>query len=418
MANVITAVGVAILLTATAFGRPGSGPKPLLDPSQGDGGVSAFYVWDKEVPASPGKLLRQEPLPENLMLANASKGLRVLYISTNGIDGKTPIAVSGAVYFPRGKPPSAGWPVIAWGHGHTGVADVCAPSWAPRRQRDIDYLNAWLAEGFAIAATDYQGLGTPGGHPWGVLRAEAYSLIDSARSAITAFPELSDSVILIGQSQGSRAVLSASLFAHQYAPRFKFNGTVATGVAVAPPFSLETKTPQIPILPRTGGGTNARLAVESLFRFVALDAGFHPADYLSDVAKPVFEAARTGCSAAMEQAVDQNGVTTQNVFKKNPEAAAANAARYLRFPRTRFAHPVFIGTGLDDITEVPQSQYNFIMAACSEGSTVEAHYYPGKDHSGAVNASLVDSVPFVKKIIAGQMVASNCDAVKPPASTH
>jgi hypothetical protein len=420
MASAITAVDIAILVAATAFGRPASGSKPVLDPSQGDGGVSAFYVWDKEVPGTPGKLLRQEPLPENLMLAKASKGLRVLYTSTNGIDGKTPITVSGAVYFPKGKPPSGGWPVVAWGHGHTGVADVCAPSWAPqrRRERDVEYLNAWLAEGFAIAATDYQGLGTPGGHPWGVLRAEGYSLIDSARSAIAAFPELSDTAILIGQSQGSRAVLSASLFAHHYARSFKFKGTVATGVAVAPPFSLETKAPQIRVPPRTGGGANARLAVESLFRFLALDRGFHPADYLNDAAKPAFEASRTGCSASIEQAVAENGLTTENVFKKDPTAAVANAEQYLRFPRTRFAHPVFIGTGLDDITEPPQSQYNFIMAACHEGSTVEAHYYPGKDHSGAVNASLVDSIPFVKKILAGQRVASNCDVVRPPPSTR
>jgi hypothetical protein len=164
----------------------------------------------------------------------------------------------------------------------------------------------------------------------------------------------------------------------------------------------------------TGGGANARLAVESLFRFLALDKEFHPADYLSDSAKPAFEAARTGCNAAIEETADHDGVTTENVFKKSPEAAAANAAKYLRFPRARFAHPVFIGTGLDDITAYPQAQYNFIMAACHEGSTVEAHYYPGKDHSGAVNASLVDSVPFVKKILAGQRIASNCNAVRPP----
>jgi hypothetical protein len=54
------------------------------------------------------------------------------------------------------------------------------------------------------------------------------------------------------------------------------------------------------------------------------------------------------------------------------------------------------------------------MAACHEGSTVEAHYYEGSDHSGAVNASLVDSVPFVKKLLAGQRIAGNCHNVRPP----
>jgi hypothetical protein len=418
MSKPIAAVAVMLVTVAGAFEASVPGPKPIVDPSQGDGGVSAFYVWDKEVPGTPGRLLRQEPLPENLMLANSSKGLRILYTSTDGIDGKTPITVSGAVYLPKGTAPSKGWPVVAWGHGHTGVADVCAPSWAPRRQRDIDYLNAWLDQGYAIVATDYQGLGTPGGHPWGVLKAEGYSLIDSVRSAMTAFRELSDSTVFIGQSQGSRAVLFASLVIQQYAPTVRLKGTVATGVTAGPPFAPETNAKQVPVPPRTGGGANARLAVESLFRFRALDPSFHPSEYVIDKAKAALEAARTSCNAAIEQAVNQNGVTTENVFRKMPEAAAAKVAPYLRYPRPKFAKPVFIGAGLDDVTEYPEGQYNFIMAACKEGSTVEAHYYPGKDHSAALNASLADSIPFVRKILAGKAVISNCDQVRPPSSVH
>ena len=147
----------------------------------GDGGVSSFYTWDKQVPAKPGQLLRQEPLPEKLMLANASKAVRILYTSTDGISGKAPVAVSGAVYFPKGSSPATGWPVIAWAHGTVGIADVCAPSWTPHLQRDTDYLNAWLAQGYAIVATDYQGLGTPGPHPYHVSKAEGWSVLDSIR---------------------------------------------------------------------------------------------------------------------------------------------------------------------------------------------------------------------------------------------
>jgi hypothetical protein len=84
LAHVIAMAAVTILMALEATGA--DGPKPVLDPSVGDGGVSAFYVWDKMVPGMPGKLLRQEPLASNLMLANASKGLRVLYTSTNGLD--------------------------------------------------------------------------------------------------------------------------------------------------------------------------------------------------------------------------------------------------------------------------------------------------------------------------------------------
>ena len=32
------------------------------------------------------------------------------------------------------------------------------------------------------------------------------------------------------------------------------------------------------------------------------------------------------------------------------------------------------------MTALPEDQYNFVMAACSTGSTVEAHYYPEATH--------------------------------------
>ena len=32
------------------------------------------------------------------------------------------------VFTPKGTPPAKGWPIVAWAHGTTGVADQCAPS--------------------------------------------------------------------------------------------------------------------------------------------------------------------------------------------------------------------------------------------------------------------------------------------------
>jgi pimeloyl-ACP methyl ester carboxylesterase len=416
MYRVISATGLAFVIASATFGATHSRPKPVSDPAQGDGGVSAFYAWDKAVPGTPGKLLRQEPLPENLMLANASRSVRVLYTSTNGIDGKTPITVSGAIYIPKGPAPSRGWPVVAWAHGTTGVADVCAPSWAPRSQRDTDYLNAWLALGFAIAATDYQGLGTAGPHPWHFARAEGWSVLDAVRAALNSFPQLANSVVIVGQSQGAHAALSAALLAQEYAARIKLLGTVATGVSIYSPFLPPTTAPQVVVPQRTGGGSNAVTPLLRLYTFRVLDPAFDPSEYLGNAATPVFALVRTACMTDLQQAADRNHVTAENVLKNSPEEAAAKVARYERYPTPRFAQPVFIGSGLADVTALPEGQYNFVMAACSAGSTVEAHYYPGKDHGGTVNASLVDSVPFVKKILAGQRISGNCRTVKPPAS--
>lgn len=412
--SAINLIVIQLLVITIAFADARSGPRPVINSRHGDGGVSMFYVWDKEVPGVPGQLLRQEPLPNGLALSNAARSLRILYTSTSGLDSKTPVAVSGAVYFPKGSQPVGGWPVVAWAHGFVGTADVCAPSFKARSQRDIDYLNRWLSEGFAIVATDYQGLGTPGGHPWGLPKMEAYGVIDSVRAARLAFRELSDAIILVGQSQGARAVLSASSIAPTYAPQFAFKATVATGVPGGAPHTPETKAPQIAVPNRSGGGINARLAIYSLFRLFALDEKFNPSKYLSDRAKPSFESALTGCTAEVDELNLKNHITVENTFKEFPHAATRRADRYQVYPRPRFARPVFIGTGLADTVTYPEGQYNMAVAACHEGSAVETHYYPGLDHSGTVNPSLVDSVPFVRKALAGQPLPGNCEVLKPP----
>ena len=411
-----SSLAIALLSAGIAFSAQQGVSKPALDLAQGDGGNSSFYIWNKEVPATPGELLRQEPLPQNLALASASESIRVLYTSTNGLDGKTPIAVSGAIYLPKGAAPSTGWPIIAWAHGTTGMADVCAPSWAARAKGDTDYLNAWLAQGYAVVATDYQGLGTPGPHPWLMVKPEAWSVLDSVRAALKEFPELANSVVIVGQSQGAHAALSAALLAHDYAPLIKLKGTVATGVPSREGFLPDTKAAQIPVPLRTGGGLNAALTVLSLYAYMAVDPAFKPDEYLSDAAKPAFDLGRTACLDAMIPAAVQNKITVENALKKAPDQNALNGNQ--QYPAPKFAQPVFIGTGLADVTVLPEGQYNFVMAACYLGSNVEAHYYPGKDHGGTENASLVDSVPFVKKLFAGKPIASNCATVKPPAAAN
>jgi hypothetical protein len=373
---------------AMPFGQR-SDPKATRGPAHGDGGVSAFYVWTDKLPGRPGRLLRQEPLPGHLALTNASEALRILYTSTDGIDGRTPIAVSGAVYVPKGTAPAGGWPVVAWAHGTTGTFDVCAPSWMERGNRDTEYLNAWLAQGYAIVASDYQGLGTPGGHPWMTVRPEGWSVLDSVRAALTAFPHLANAVVIVGQSQGAHAALSATGLAKAYAPTLKIKGTVATGVA-GPQYAASRRTTTLLFL--------------LLHKFQAIDPAFQPSDYLTEAGQQAYAAAtcvRPGPP-----------VPLNDVSKAWPDHGPVAAVE--DWPTLRFDRPVFVGIGLADAAALPEQQHSTAAAACRAGSVVETHYYPGQDHGGAVNASLVDSVPFVRKLLAGTPVAGNCATLTAP----
>jgi pimeloyl-ACP methyl ester carboxylesterase len=347
-------------------------------------------------------------------LDNASRGIRILYSSTNGLDNKTPIAVSSAVYFPKGQTPPEGWPVIAWAHGTTGLADVCAPSWTVHTKRDADYLDAWLAQGYAIVATDYQGLGTLGGHPWMTVRPEAYSVLDSVRVALKTFSELSNSIVIVGQSQGAQAAVSAALLSDEYYAELHLKGTVATGVPGGPPFAPKTKASQISVPPRASGPLLPAFFLLESLTYRVIDPRFNPSDFLSDTAILPFKTTTTGCLPEVAQATQQAHLTIDNEFKQSPDQIAAKTNPYRQYPRLKFARPVFVGTGLADTTIAPEIQYNFVVAACAEGSIVEAHYYQGQDHLGTPNAALVDSVPFVKKLLAGQPTKGNCGSFEPP----
>ena len=74
--------------------------------------------------------------------------------------------------------------MVLWAHGTVGFTDACAPSWSGRSYRDVQYLNRWLKEGFAVVATDYEGLGVAGPHLLINNPMLAYSILDSGRAAL------------------------------------------------------------------------------------------------------------------------------------------------------------------------------------------------------------------------------------------
>jgi acetyl esterase/lipase len=384
------------------------------DVSQGDGGVSSFYVWPGDISGVPGRMLRQEPLAGSLLLLdNAAEGRRILYTSIDGIDGTSPMTVSGAVFFPRGTAPSGGWPVIAWAHGTVGIADVCAPSWVGRWQRDVDYLNVWLAEGYAIVATDYQGLGTPGVHPYMAARPEAYSVLDGLRAALHEYPLLANSVVIVGQSQGAHAAIAAAGLASSYAPEIAVRGIVATGAPFfrsQQPLSSTVRSDKV----------DSTVAYPLLLLYLAqrVRPPFAWADYVTDRAMPTVLRARTECLPEIMRSVWVAGLTRDNSFKMGVPALIAEMLPYMMYPTLKVDPPVFIGTGTADHDVDPTAtQYPLVKAACAAGSVIEHHYYPGRDHSDALMASLVDAKRFAKKVFAGEPVVSNCASVQPPLAT-
>lgn len=368
--------------------------------------ADAFYTWADPVPPMPGKLLRSEALTPQQSLASAGLNLRILYSSTDGLDNLTPVAVSGALFVPKGPAPAGGWPLMAWAHGTVGSADRCAPSLNQRSPRDSRYLNDWLEQGYAIVATDYQGLGTPGLHPYGLTRPLAYGVLDSIRAVGAAPVNVSRRAVVFGQSQGGRAAFATAVMAKDYAPDVELVGVVATGT----PYASARAQGHSPEL------ENARRSVVPTFAYnllrlstvALLDPSFLPADYLAERALPAFRASQDECLHAIEQRVVADGLTFNNSFKRSPKAALDRVGREAAYPTLKTDIPVFLGTGGKDQDVFVPGQQALVRDACQAGDRVEWHFYPALDHSGAVNGSLGDSTGFVRRAFAGEAIKGNC----------
>ncbi|HVZ07069.1 lipase family protein [Rhodopila sp.] len=383
------------------------------DQPSADGGVSPFYTWTGDVPAQPGTMLRTEPLDPARGLPNAGRQMRILYTSTNGIDGKTPIVVSGMLFLPKGDPPPGGWKLVAWAHGTTGLADICAPSWIGLSARDREYLGTLLAQGWAIVATDYQGLGTAGLHPYLLTRPEANSVLDSIRAVRGDRFGIANQVVVAGQSQGGGAAVATAGFAPEYAPDIDVKGTVATGVPYITRAVLRT--------PPTGSDPKKPNRTFAYYLYIALtaplaDPHVTAEDLITEKARPALAHAATACIWDMFRIVTADGLNTANGLMPEYGKAFASVLPAMEYTTLALKQPVFIGTGTDDHDVPPALQLLLARQACAAGTVVQAHLYQGLNHSETVNASLADSLPFMRKVFAGDPITPACaPEPQPPA---
>ncbi|MDC4776692.1 lipase family protein [Acinetobacter baumannii] len=143
------------------------------------------------------------------------------------------VQATSLVFTPNTPPPVGGWPIVVWAHGTTGVADVCAPSKAALADSTKDLISKLLAAGYVVVAPDYEGLGTPGIHPFLNVKSEAFSITDAVVAARNYLSQrnllTSKKWVTVGHSQGGHAALGAA----QYASRaqLEYKGTVAVAPA-------------------------------------------------------------------------------------------------------------------------------------------------------------------------------------------
>ena len=134
-------------------------------------------------------------------------------------------------------------PILTIAHGTTGIADACAPSTGPART-ELALMGPAIDAGYLVAMSDYEGLGTPGRHPYLVGESEGRGVLDAARAA-GQLPDADpgEQLAIFGYSQGGHGALWAGQLAPEWTPELELVGTVAGAPATEMPVIVGRRGP-------------------------------------------------------------------------------------------------------------------------------------------------------------------------------
>ncbi|MGV9410309.1 lipase family protein [Nocardia sp. NPDC003693] len=365
----------------------------------------AALVGGPQAAAEPGVdtgvISSIEPLRASATPPGSVNSERFLYSSTTARGAET--TTSAAIYFPPGDAPEGGWPVIAWAHGTLGLGDECAFSIAGpgARERDWAYLGSWLKQGYAIVAADYAGLGTPGDHPYLNGRVEAHNVVDAVKAATRHYGSLSRKWVVVGQSQGGGAAITTARYATELGgPELDYRGAVGTGV---PAFIEDVLLPVGPGVPpiKLGAHTTAYvLYILNGLRTTYPELNIE--SFLTDAGRHWLERSSQSCLTPIGDELVANNVIIGDLFARpllEIPGLLDLLSEYMGIPNTGYDRPFFIGQGLYDTDIITPATLAFAARLQAGGEPVTLRTYP-TDHDGTVNASLVDSVPFVRGLFA------------------
>ncbi|WP_255438116.1 lipase family protein [Cellulosimicrobium sp. TH-20] len=367
--------------------------------------ADAFYDAPDAPPDAPGSLLRAEPFTRQI--PDGATAWRILYTTT--LDEGEPTVASGLVVVPDGVGTDGGAPppVVAWAHGTTGFARGCAPSVLdePFESGAFFLLDDVLARGWALVATDYAGLGTPGPHPYLVGQGEARSVLDAVRAARALDDAtLGEQTVVWGHSQGGHAALWTGAAAPAYAPDVPLAGVAA----LAPASDLTAMVSHLENVP--GGSVFASYVV------AAYDAAYPDADAIEAVrpgARLVVHEMASRClsepgalvSVAEALSMDQPLWTTDPTDGALGERLAENV------PTGAVEAPLLVAQGASDPLVLPSTQDAYVGERCAAGQPVDYRTYEGRDHVGLVQADsplAPDLVRWTEARLAGEPPTPTC----------
>ena len=361
---------------------------------------SSISIAQTQSRAKPGQILRIWPL-EGGAPGNA-RAYRIRYGST-GLKGE-PIVVTGAIIFPSGPMPEGGRDVIAWAHPTTGVVDRCAPTLLPGLTATIPGLDEMLLRGYAVVATDYAGLGTPGMHPYLIGASEAKAVLDSVRAAGTLRDIGATKRFAVwGHSQGGHAALFTGELAATYAPDLELVGVAAAAPAtyLADLFEADQNT--------LAGKTLTAMTVLSWSRLFNLPLE----QVIEGRAMKAFKRVANDCIETVSDFLDvtEGEKGLRRIFLKTDPTTLPSwhAIMDSNTPgQSPAGAPVFLAQGTADEVVRPAVTRKFMDRLCRSGTRVKFMPMEGVSHSFAALNSRVAAVEWMSARFEGKPAPDDC----------
>jgi hypothetical protein len=413
----VAAVSVALLLGATGLaGGPPAGAAPAVPASPAAApGDDPFYTPPSPLTGNPGDVIRNRASTFTLdpITRSPAPGItakQVLYRSTSATGAAN--AVSGTVLVPTAPWTGRGSrPVVAYAPGTRGVGDVCAPSYVMTRGTDYEgfFVAGLLSRGWAVAVTDYEGLGTPGEHTYVVGRAEGHAVLDIARAA-QRLPgtglSASSPVGLMGYSQGGGATGWAAQLEPSYAPELDVRGVVAGGV----PGDLTA------VADFVDGGP---FVIFELLAGIGLDAAYPELDlgsYLNERGQALMEDKDSACLVNVDELDDLLLTLVGTLFSgiedyttSNPLDTPAWQARLAenKLGAVKPQAPVYMYHGIVDEIVPLQQAAQLRRTWCTRGANVTWSLRPG-EHALTLVEGYTSAANWLDARFDGHRAWSNC----------
>lgn len=403
---------LALVLTASAPLVPLIDDEPGLSSSPAAPIVMALPPIAGDVWQSRGRLVHQEQFDASLEGNGPAfgEGWRAVYTSVSGVDGRRR-DVSGAFFVPRGVPPVDGWPVVSLAHGTTGIGNNCGPA---QEQHLLGYqpiVESLLVRGFAVALSDFEGLGMEGSHPYLEPRSAAFNIIDAVRALQSISPNVSTRWVAAGYSQGGQAVWAANELNSFYGSGLQLQGSVAiapaanvTGV-VDLIWSRSLTDEQAAFLPMLTTG---------LLRY---DPDLDEHAFLPAVPDPEW----LTCRASDGSPVNSGPLPTRAFAgrESRPEGRHDSAAlreglrvtlRRVALPQRPLGQPMLVITGERDPLILPVWVESAVAQSCVLGGRIEYLEVPDADHRDILWKRSDVVMRWIAERFAGQSAPSNCPA--------